>query len=158
MAGSGKHGAGDGRKVVAINRRARHEYDVEDCLEAGLSLLGSEVKSLRGGRLNLGEGWVKLEEGEAWLVGVHIPPYKEASLNNHEPTRPRKLLLHRRELRRLLGKVSQQGYTLVPLQLYFLRGRAKLEIGLARGKKLHDKREDERKRDAQREIDRARRR
>jgi SsrA-binding protein len=148
----------DGRKIIAVNKRARREFHIEDTFEAGLVLWGSEVKSLRGGRMNLSEGYVKLDGGEAWLVGVHIPPYAEANINNHEPTRNRKLLLHKRELRRLLGKVSQQGYTLIPTQLYFLRGLAKLEIGLAKGKKLHDKRQDEKKRDAEREMDRERRR
>lgn len=146
----------DGRRVISVNKRARREYDVEDRFEAGLVLQGSEVKSLRGGRVNLSEGYVRLDEGEAWLVGVHIPPYAEASVYNHEPTRRRKLLLHKRELRRLFGKVSQQGYTLIPLQLYFVRGMAKLEVGLGKGKKFHDKRQDEKKRDAQREIDRER--
>ncbi len=145
----------DGRKVVATNKRARREFFIEDTWEAGLVLKGSEVKSLRNGRLNLGEGYIKLKDGEAWLVDVHIPPYIQASINNHEPTRPRKLLLHKRELRRLAGKVAQQGYTLVPLQLYFLRGKAKLELGLGKGKKFHDKREDTKKRDAGRDIERA---
>ena len=145
----------DGRKTIASNRRARHQFHIEDRLEAGLVLYGSEVKSLRNGRVNLTEGYVRLDEGEAWLVGVHIPPYEQANMNNHEPTRSRKLLLHKRELSRLFGKVSQQGYTLVPLELYFLKGRAKLEVGLARGKKLHDKRQDSKARDAKREIERA---
>ena len=148
----------DGRRIISVNKKARREFLVEDEFEAGLVLQGSEVKSLRGGRVNLAEGYVRLDEGEAWLVGVHIPPYTEASVFNHEPTRRRKLLLHKRELRRLLGKVSQQGYTLIPLQLYFVRGMAKLEVGLGKGKKFHDKRQDEKKRDAEREMDRERRR
>ena len=118
-------------------------------------LLGSEVKSLRNGRVTLGEGYIRLEGGEAWMVDVHIPPYEQANRQNHDPVRARKLLLHRRELKRLHGKVSQQGYTLVPLQLYFRQGKAKLEFGLARGKKLHDKRQDEKKRDAARQVEQA---
>ncbi|MBN94922.1 MAG: SsrA-binding protein [Deltaproteobacteria bacterium] len=153
MARSGP--AKTGHKSIAVNRKARHRYQIEDTYEAGLVLVGSEVKSLRNGKVTLTEGYVRLEEGEAWLVDVHIPPYEQANRENHEPTRPRKLLLHRRELKRLFGKVAQQGYTLVPMQLYFSGGRAKLEVGLGRGKKLHDKRHDEKKRDAKREIDRA---
>jgi SsrA-binding protein len=142
-------------QIVATNKRARREYFIEATWEAGLVLMGSEVKSLRNGRLNLSEGYVRLKDGEAWLIDVHIPPYTQASYNNHEPTRPRKLLLHKRELRRLVGKVTQQGYTLVPLSLYFLHGKAKLEVGLGKGKKFHDKRQDTKERDASREIDRA---
>jgi len=153
MASSGQ--SKGGRKSIAVNRKARHRYQIEDTYEAGLVLLGSEVKSLRNGKVTLAEGYVRLEQGEAWLVDVHIPPYEQANRENHEPRRPRKLLLHGRELKRLFGKVAQQGYTIVPLQLYFSGGRAKLEVGLGRGKKLHDKRHDEKKRDAKREIDRA---
>jgi len=145
----------DGRKTIAKNKKARREFHIEDVFEAGLVLQGSEVKSLRGGRINLGEGYVRLEGGEAFLVGVHIPPYKQANINNHEATRSRKLLLHRRELNRLAGKISQQGYTLVPMSLYFRDGKAKLELGLGKGKKFHDKREDSKKKDAQREMERA---
>ncbi len=156
--GKAKTKTDDGRRVIATNKRARREYFIEDRFEAGLVLQGSEVKSMRGGRVNLTEGYIRLRDGEAFLVDVHVPPYKQANINNHEPTRPRKLLLHRRELRRLAGKVSQQGYTLVPLQLYFIRGMAKLEFGLGKGKKLHDKRDDNKKRDADREMERAMRR
>ena len=144
-----------GRKVICVNKRARRLYHIEDRIEAGLVLWGSEVKSLRVGRINIKEGYVRIKDGEAWLVGVHIPPYEQANINNHEPMRERKLLLHRREIRRLLGKSAQQGYTLVPLQLYFLRGKAKLEFGLGKGKKLHDKRDDQKKADAKRDIERA---
>ena len=148
----------DGRRVIATNKRARREFHIEDLFEAGLVLKGSEVKSLRGGRINLADGYIRMRGGEAFLVDVHVPPYKEANINNHEPTRARKLLLHKRELNRLAGKVAQHGYTLVPLQLYFREGRAKLEFGLGKGKKLHDKREDSKKADATREIARAMRR
>ncbi len=145
-----------GLKVISVNKKARHRYHIEDTIEAGLVLLGSEVKSLRRGRVSLKEGYVRLEEGESWLVDVHIPPYEQANRQNHEPLRPRKLLLHKREIQRLFGKISRQGYTLVPLRLYFRRGKAKLEIGLGRGKKLHDKRQDQKAKDAAREMDRAR--
>jgi len=145
-----------GLKVISVNKKARHRFHIEDTVEAGLVLLGSEVKSLRGGRVSLKEGYVRLEEGESWLVDVHIPPYEQANRQNHEPLRPRKLLLHKREIQRLFGKISRQGYTLVPLRLYFRRGKVKLEIGLGRGKKLHDKRHDQKTKDAQREMDRAR--
>lgn len=145
----------DGKKSIAFNKQARRLYHIEDRFEAGLVLRGSEVKSLRNGRVTMSEGYVRVEDGEAWLVGVHIPPYAQANINNHEPTRARKLLLHKRELRRLIGKTSQQGFTLVPIELYFRRGRAKLEFGLGKGKKLHDKRQDLKKADAKRSIARA---
>ena len=154
MANPGK--SEGGLKVISVNKKARHRYHIEDTIEAGLVLLGSEVKSLRRGRVSLKEGYVRLEEGESWLVDVHIPPYEQANRQNHEPLRPRKLLLHKREIQRLFGKISRQGYTLVPLRLYFRRGKAKLEIGLGRGKKLHDKRQDQKAKDAVREMDRAR--
>ena len=145
----------DGKKSIAFNKQARRLYHIEDRFEAGIVLRGSEVKSLRNGRVTMSEGYVRLDDGEAWLVGVHIPPYAQANINNHEPTRARKLLLHKRELRRLIGKTSQQGFTLVPIELYFRRGRAKLEFGLGKGKKLHDKRQDLKKADAKRSIARA---
>jgi SsrA-binding protein len=148
----------DGRKVIATNKTARREFHIEDTYEAGLVLLGSEVKSMRNGRLNLGEGYVRIDGGEAWLVGVHIPPYEQANRQNHEPRRKRKLLLHRREISRLIGAVARDGYTLVPMQLYFSKGKAKLELGLGKGKKLHDKRQDDKSASAKREMDRARRR
>ena len=145
----------DGKKPIATNKQARRLYHIEDRYEAGLVLQGSEVKSLRNGRVTMAEGYVRIDEGEAYLVGVHIPTYKQANINNHVPTRTRKLLLHKRELRRLIGKTAQQGYTLVPIALYFRGGRAKLEFGLGKGKKLHDKRQDLKKADAKRSIDRA---
>jgi SsrA-binding protein len=147
---------GDGKKSIATNKQARRLYHIEDRYEAGLVLRGSEVKSLRNGRVTMSEGYVRIDAGEAFLVAVHIPPYKQANVNNHVPTRTRKLLLHKRELRRLIGKTAQQGYTLVPIELYFRGGRVKLEFGLAKGKKLHDKRQDLKKADAKRSIDRAR--
>lgn len=127
--------------TVAVNRKARHDYFVEERIEAGLVLEGWEVKSLRDGRLQLSESYVLLKNGAAWLVGAHISPLPTASTHIHpDPTRSRKLLLHRREINRLIGAVERQGYTVVPLSLYWKRGRAKLEIGLVRGKKQHDKR------------------
>ncbi len=146
------------RKTVAVNKQARRLYFIEDTFEAGLVLRGSEVKSLRAGRSTLKEGYIRLEGGEAFLVGVHIPPYEQANINNHAPTRPRKLLLHKRELRKLVGAVSREGFTLVPMSIYFTRGKAKLEFGLGKGKKLHDKRQDQKAADAKRDMDRERRR
>ena len=145
----------DGKKTIATNKQARRLYHIEDRYEAGLVLRGSEVKSLRNGRVTMAEGYVRIDGGEAFLVAVHIPPYKQASINNHEPTRTRKLLLHKSELRRLIGKTAQHGYTLVPIELYFRGGRVKLEFGLGKGKKLHDKRQDLKKADAKRSVERA---
>jgi len=145
----------DGKKTIATNKQARRLYHIEDRYEAGLVLRGSEVKSLRNGRVTMAEGYVRIDGGEAFLVAVHIPPYKQASINNHEPTRTRKLLLHKSELRRLIGKTAQHGYTLVPIELYFRGGRVKLEFGLGKGKKLHDKRQDLKKADAKRSMERA---
>jgi SsrA-binding protein len=137
------------------NRRARHEYFIEETIEAGIVLVGSEIKSVRAGRVNLTEGYIRVEKGEAWLLNTHISPWQQAGTYfNHEPTRPRKLLLHIEEIARLKSKVSQKGLTLVPLKLYFVRGRAKLEIGVAKGKKLYDKREAIGERDAQRDMER----
>lgn len=147
----------DGRKTVATNKEARRLYFIDDVFEAGLVLMGSEVKSLRNGRATIKEGYIRIDGGEAFLVNVHIPPYEQANINNHEPTRHRKLLLHRRELQRLIGAVSRQGYTLVPMSLYFKKGKCKLEFGLGKGKKLQDKRQDQKAADAKREMDRARR-
>jgi SsrA-binding protein len=142
--------------TVAENRKARHDYFIEESFEAGLALTGSEIKSIRGGRLNLRGGYARIVDGEAWLYDVHISPYDQSGVYfNHEPTRPRKLLLHRRELDRISGQVERQGFTLVPLRVYFKGRRAKLELGLARGKKLYDKREDIAKREAKRDIERA---
>jgi SsrA-binding protein len=140
---------------VAINRRAYHDYFVDDKYECGLMLLGTEVKSIRAGRCNLRDGYVRIDGHEAWLENVHISPYTQANLMNHEPMRPRKLLLHRKQISTLIGKVRQKGYTLIPLRVYFTRNRAKVEVGLCRGKREYDKREAIAERDAKREIARA---
>ena len=140
---------------VAVNRRAYHDYFIDDKLEAGIMLTGTEVKSVRNGRTNLRDGFVRIDGNEAWLENVHISPYEQANLMNHEPMRPRKLLLHRKEISSLIGKVRQKGYTLIPLRVYFSRNHAKVEVGLARGKKQYDKREAIAERDAKRDIARA---
>jgi SsrA-binding protein len=140
---------------VAVNRRAYHDYFIDDKLEAGIMLTGTEVKSVRNGRTNLRDGFVRIDGNEAWLENVHISPYAQANLMNHEPMRPRKLLLHRKEISSLIGKVRQKGYTLIPLRVYFSRNHAKVEVGLARGKKQYDKREAIAERDAKRDIARA---
>jgi len=138
--------------TIALNKKARHDYFIEDRLEAGLALKGWEVKALRAGRMQLKEGYVLLKDGEAWLFGAHVAPLPAASTHEiADPTRSRKLLLHRRQIDSLVGAVERRGYTLVPLAVYWKDGRAKLEIGLARGKKQHDKRADSRERDWQRE-------
>ena len=142
-------------KVIATNRKAYHEYQFYDTYEAGLVLVGSEIKSIRAGRVSLQEGFVLLEGGEAWLMNVHIAPYEPASRQNHDPKRRRKLLLHRREIERLQSRVQEKGYTLVPIRLYLKDSRAKVEIALARGKKLYDKRETIAKRDVKRQVERA---
>jgi SsrA-binding protein len=141
-------------KVVASNRRAFHDYFIDEKIEAGLVLTGTEIKSIREGRVNLREGYARVSNGEAWLSNVHIAPYEHGNRYNHEPIRDRKLLLHRREIDALIGKLRQQGYTLVPLSLYLKHGRAKVELGLARGKKQYDKRQAIAERDARREIER----
>jgi len=143
---------------LAVNRRAFHDYFVDDRYEAGLMLSGTEVKSIRNGRANLRDGFVRLDGTEAWLENVHISPYAQGNVMNQEPVRPRKLLLHRKEISSLIGKVKQKGYTLIPLRLYIARNRIKVEIGLARGKREFDKREAIAERDAKREIARAMRR
>ncbi|MDX2168800.1 MAG: SsrA-binding protein SmpB [Deltaproteobacteria bacterium] len=140
---------------VAVNRRARHEFHIDETFEAGIALMGSEVKALRAGKANLKDSFGRVENGEVWLWNAHISPYGPASQFGHEPTRTRKLLLHREEIARLHGKVKEKGLTLVPLRLYFKNGRAKVELGLARGKKQHDKRDAIREREVKREIDRA---
>ncbi|HEX3508999.1 MAG TPA: SsrA-binding protein SmpB [Candidatus Dormibacteraeota bacterium] len=140
---------------VAVNRRAYHDYFIDDKLEAGIMLTGTEVKSVRNGRTNLRDGFVRIDGNEAWLENVHISPYAQANVMNHEPMRPRKLLLHRKEISSLVGKVRQKGYTLIPLRVYFSRNHAKVEVGLARGKKQYDKREAIAERDAKRDIARA---
>jgi len=141
-------------QTVALNRRARHEYHVEETLEAGLVLTGTEIKSIRAGRANLAEAYARIERGEAWLIGAHIAPYEQASRFNHEPTRTRKLLLHRDQIAELARKTQTRGYTLVPLRLYLRDGLAKVELGLARGRKAHDKRRVIAERDARRELER----
>ncbi len=151
-----RSGGGDGTKLVVSNRRARHDYHLDDRFEAGLVLYGTEVKSLRDGKGSLAEAWVKIDDnGEAWLMQAHIAEYAFGNRNNHDPTRPRKLLLHRAELERLGHAVGAKGVTLVPLRLYFRDGLAKLEFAVGRGKNVADKRHDMAKRDAQREMDRA---
>ena len=145
-----------GRKLIAQNRRARHDYQIEDTYEAGLVLTGTEVKSLRAGRANLTDGYAHIRDGEVWLEGVHIPEYVLGTWTNHAARRPRKLLLHRREIGKLIGKTNEPGRTLIPLALYFKDGKAKVEIAVARGKRSYDKRQDIAKRDALREMERAR--
>ena len=140
---------------IARNRRARHDYSIIDTFEAGLVLTGSEVKSLRDGKANLSDAYGIVRDGEIFLINLHISVYERASYNNHEPTRTRKLLLHKREIGRLIGAIERQGLTLIPLELYFKRGIAKVAIALGKGKKQHDKREDAKARDADREIARA---
>jgi len=140
---------------IAVNRRARHEYHVEEAIEAGIVLTGSEVKALREGKVNLKDSHARIERGEVWLWNVHVSPYGPASQFGHDPTRTRKLLLHANEIERLQGKVKERGLTLVPLRMYFKNGRAKVELALVRGKKQHDKREAIREREVRREVDRA---
>ncbi|HEY4889654.1 MAG TPA: SsrA-binding protein SmpB [Candidatus Dormibacteraeota bacterium] len=146
------------QRDVAVNRRAYHDYFIDEKLEAGIMLTGPEVKSMRNGRTNLRDGFVRIDGNEAWLENVHISPYAEANLMNQEPLRVRKLLMHRKEIASLIGKVRQKGYTLIPLRVYFSRNHAKVEVGLARGKRQYDKREAIAERDAKREIERAMRR
>jgi SsrA-binding protein len=141
-------------KVIATNRKAFHNFSILETYEAGLVLRGTEVKSLREAQVNFKDCYAAIDNGEAWLIGCHITPYHHGSDANHDPERSRKLLLHRREIGRLLGKVAERGLTLIPLRLYFKDGRAKVELGLARGKKLHDKRASIRERDERRELDR----
>lgn len=148
-----------GERVISENRKARHRFEVLDTLECGLALTGSEVKSLREGKVSLEEAYARVRNGEVWLVGCDIPEYKQATLWNHEPKRPRKLLLHRREINRFAALAHEKGLTLVPLRLYFNpSGKAKLQLGLCRGRKMHDKREVLKKTDSQREMARAMRR
>ena len=142
-------------KTIATNRKARHDYHIEDTFEAGLVLTGSEIKSIRAGQVNLRDGYATIRDGELWLINTHIAPYKQASSQNHEPRRERKLLMHRREINRLTGKLMEKGLTLVPLQIYLKHGRAKIELGLGRGKKMHDKRQSMRERTDRRQMERA---
>ena len=144
-----------GRKLVASNRKARHDYIIEDVFEAGIVLMGTEVKALRAGRASLIDSWCEVDNGEAWLEGVHIPEYAQGTWTNHAPRRKRKLLLHRKEIERLDSKTREKGQTIVPLALYFLDGRAKVEIALARGKREYDKRQALRERQDNLEAQRA---
>ena len=150
--------AGESIKLVARNKKARFNYELGDRMEAGLVLTGTEVKSLRMGKANLTDSFARLKDGEAWLMSCHIQPYPFAHYDNHAPERPRKLLLHKRELYRLTSKMEEQGMSLIPLAIYFKRGRAKVELALARGKKKYDKRQTMKRRDQEREMARALRR
>jgi len=143
-----------GTKIVATNRKARHEYFLLDSYEAGIALLGSEIKSLRAGQISLAEAYVQVDGREAWLMDAHIAPYTQASVYNHDPRRPRKLLLHKAEIRRLWNEIRKKGVTIVPTKIYLKEGRAKVEIALAKGKKLYDKRDAIAKRDIERELER----
>lgn len=143
-----------GEKVVASNRKARHEYFILETMEAGIALQGSEIKSIRAGQISLAEAFIRIDGKEAWLEDAHVAPYEQASIFNHEPRRPRKLLLHSSEIRKLWNTVRQKGVTIIPLSVYLKNGRAKVEIAVAKGKKLYDKRAEIAKRDYQREIDR----
>ena len=145
-------------KVVSQNRRAGHDYFILKTYEAGLSLRGTEIKSIRAGHANIREAYVRVEKGEAWLIGANIAAYDPASRDNHDPLRPRKLLLHKREIGQLFEQVTQKGLTIVPLKMYLSKGRAKLEIAVAKGKKTYDKRQAIAERDAKREMERARKR
>ena len=144
-----------GKKIIAQNREARHEYFVMEALETGIELVGTEVKSLRAGGANLKDAWADIDDGELIVKGMHISPYEQGNIFNKDPRRPRRLLAHKAEIRRLGQQIKLQGYTLIPLSLYFKHGRVKLELGLCKGKKLYDKRETAAARDAKRDIDRA---
>jgi len=141
-------------ETIAVNRRARHDYAIEDTLEAGIVLTGTEIKSIREHRVNIAEAYVRIDHGEAWLIGAHVAEYAQGNRYNHVPNRTRKLLLHRDQIAELTGLQAAKGMTLVPLRLYLRRGRAKLEVGVARGKKAHDKRRSIAERDMRRELDR----
>ena len=145
---------GNGRKIVAQNRKARHEYEILDTYEAGLVLKGPEVKSIRDGRVSLNEAFARVDDGEVWLHGMHVSPYDPAARQNQDPTRPRKLLLKGSEIRRLIGSTKEKGLALVPLDLHFRRGYAKITLALARGKKLHDKRQTLKRKTHEREMER----
>jgi SsrA-binding protein len=138
--------------TVALNRRARHEFTIDETFEAGLVLTGTEIKSVRAGKANIANAYARIEKGEAWLIGADIAPFEQGNRYNHDPKRNRKLLLHRREIDELLGRAQQKGQTIVPLRLYLHHGKAKIELGLARGKQLHDRRRDIADRDARRDI------
>ena len=155
MAGAKKKNDEEGIKLICRNRRAFHEYAIVERLECGIVLTGTEVKSLREGTASLEDAYAKLEGKEVWLIGSDIPEYAMGNRLNHKPKRPRKLLLHRREINKFAGKATDRGFTLVPLRMYFKEGRAKVELAVARGKQMHDKRESQKKADAQREMRRA---
>jgi SsrA-binding protein len=144
-----------GERTAASNRRARHDYEILERIEAGIRLTGSEVKSLRAGRASLAEAFARIRDGEAWLEGMHIPPYEQGQTRGYDPIRPRKLLLHRREIERLIGKTKEQGLALVPLRVYFTHGLAKVEIGLGKGRREFEKRQSIAKRESEREMERA---
>ncbi len=148
----------EGIRLIAQNKKAYHDYRIEETLEAGIALTGTEVKSLRAGRVNLRDSYAAVENGELFLIGVHISPYEQGNIFNHDPLRKRKLLVHARELRRLYGKVRLAGYTLVPTKMYFKNGLAKVELGLAKGKTTYDKRQTLAKKEAEREMERVFRR
>lgn len=145
----------EGIKVVAQNRRARHDYHIEETMEAGLVLTGTEIKSIRAGRVNLKDSFARIQNGEVFLYNMHISPYEQGNRYNHDPLRTRKLLLHRRQINKLIGLTKEKGYTLVPLKIYLKNGLAKLDLAIGKGKKLYDKRESMKKRDAEREAQRA---
>ena len=144
----------DGEKIITTNRKARHDYFILESMEAGIVLQGTEVKSLRMGRANLKDSHAGIMKGEVWLFNLHISPYDFGNIYNHDPVRPRKLLLHKQEIKRLIGKVEEKGLTLVPLRMYFKRGKAKVELAIVRGKKQYDKRQDITKRDTDRDMQR----
>ena len=146
--------AQDEKQVVAQNKKARHDYFVLETYEAGIELFGTEVKSIRKGRLNLKDAWCSIDDGEIFVKGMHISPYEQGNIFNRDPMRVRRLLMHKREINRLLGVTKQQGLTLIPLSVYFLKGRAKLEVGLCKGKKLYDKREVAAEKSAKRDMER----
>ena len=147
--------AKDGVKIIAKNNKAHHEYFIEEKFEAGIELFGTEVKSIRNGTMHLKEAWCQIKDGELWIRQMHISPYEQGNIFNKDPLRPRRLLMHKREINYLFGKVKQDGYSLIPLAVYLRGSRVKVEVALCKGKKLYDKRADAAKRDAQRQIDRA---
>lgn len=145
----------EGYKVVAQNKKARHDYEIEETYEAGIVLTGTEIKSIRAGKVNLKDSYARIKDGEVFLLNMHISPYEQGNRFNHDPVRTRKMLLHKKEINKLIGLTKEKGYTLVPLKLYLKNGWAKVDLAVAKGKKLYDKREAMKKRDAQREIERA---
>ena len=145
----------EAKKIIAQNKKARHDYFVEDTYEAGIELFGTEVKSIRGGRVNLKDSFCRIDEGEMFAYGVHVSPYEQGNVFNRDPLRPKRLLMHKKEINRLYGTVKQTGYSLIPISLYFKDSKVKVQVGLCKGKKLYDKREDMAKRSAKRDIERA---